>query len=97
MLVLARKVNEAIVIGENIRVVVVGVEGETVRLGIEAPREVKVYRQEIFDAIQEANRQAAQAAVAALAGAADLVRAAAGQGAKTAPVPAGKTAGEGKR
>lgn len=97
MLVLARKVNEAIVIGENIRVVVVGVEGETVRLGIEAPREVKVYRQEIFDAIQEANRQAAQAAVAALAGAADLVRAAAGPGAKTALAAAGKTAEEGKK
>lgn len=55
MLVLTRKVNQAIVIGEGIEVVVLEVRGEQVRLGIKAPRNVTVHRQEIFDQIQEEN------------------------------------------
>lgn len=55
MLVLTRKVNQAIVIGEGIEVVVLEVRGEQVRLGIKAPRNVAVHRQEIFDQIQEEN------------------------------------------
>ena len=73
MLVLSRKINETLVIGENIRVTVLGIEGEQVRIGIEAPREIRVLRQEIFDAIQEANRQAARAGVTELTGLAELV------------------------
>ncbi|GAB4131195.1 MAG: hypothetical protein Fur0036_17920 [Fimbriimonadaceae bacterium] len=59
MLVLTRKVNQSIVIGEGIEVVVLEVRGEQVRLGIKAPDHVKVYRKEIFDLIQSENQAAA--------------------------------------
>ena len=52
MLVLSRQYGESIVIGDNITVTILGVTGDTVRLGIEAPREVPVHRQEVFAAIQ---------------------------------------------
>lgn len=52
MLVLSRKVNESIVIDGGIKVTVVEVRGDKVRLGFEAPEETKVHRQEVFDAIQ---------------------------------------------
>ena len=51
MLVLSRKKNEAIVIADNIRLVVVEISGDKVRLGIEAPKDVPVHRQEVHDAI----------------------------------------------
>lgn len=51
MLVLARKLNESIVIGEDIVVTVVQIRGDKVRLGIDAPREVSVHRREVYDAI----------------------------------------------
>lgn len=59
MLILSRRVNEKIVIGDDIVVSVVEVRGDQVKLGIEAPRNVKVFRQEVFDAIQEENKKAA--------------------------------------
>ena len=59
MLVLTRKVNQSIVIGEGIEVVVLEVRGEQVRLGIKAPDNLKVYRKEIFDLIQSENQAAA--------------------------------------
>lgn len=62
MLILARRLNEKIVIGDHIRVSVVDIRGDQVKLGIEAPRSVKVYRQEVYDAIQEENREAARSA-----------------------------------
>jgi len=60
MLVLSRKLNERIIIGDDIVISVVEVRGDQVKLGIEAPRTVKVYRQEVFDAIQDENRRAAE-------------------------------------
>ena len=51
MIVLSRKKNEAIVIGDDITVVVVEIRGDKVRLGIEYPKEVPVHRKEVFDAI----------------------------------------------
>lgn len=53
MLVLSRLINETIVIGDNIRITVVGVRGDKVRLGIEAPKEVSVHRSEVYDIIQK--------------------------------------------
>lgn len=52
MLVLPRKKNESIVIGENIVITVVEIRGDKVRLGIEAPREAPVHRREVFEAIR---------------------------------------------
>jgi carbon storage regulator len=62
MLVLSRKANQSIMIGSDIRILVVGVDRDQVKLGIEAPRNVPVHRLEIFT---EINRAAAAAAVAA--------------------------------
>jgi len=59
MLILSRRVNEKIVIGDDIVISVVEVRGDQVKLGIEAPQSVKVFRQEVYDAIQEENRRAA--------------------------------------
>ncbi|MFO8064159.1 MAG: carbon storage regulator CsrA [Spirochaetota bacterium] len=59
MLILARRTNESIVIGDEIEVSIVDIKGDQVKLGIKAPDSVKVYRREVFEAIQEENRQAA--------------------------------------
>lgn len=59
MLILARKVNERIMIGHEIEVSVVEIRGDQVKLGIVAPPAVKVHRREVFDAIQAENRAAA--------------------------------------
>jgi len=65
MLVLTRKVGESIVIGEGITVTVVDVKGDTVRVGVDAPREVKVQRSEVLEQIAQETAQAASAADAA--------------------------------
>jgi carbon storage regulator len=52
MLVLSRKKDEKIVIGDNISIMVVEIRGDKVRLGIEAPRDVSVHRREVYDAIK---------------------------------------------
>ncbi len=53
MLVLSRKKNESIIIDDRIKIVVVEIRGDKVRLGIEAPKEVPVHRQEVYDAIKQ--------------------------------------------
>jgi carbon storage regulator len=57
MLVLSRQRDESIVIGDNIVITIVDIRGDKVRLGIEAPGEVPVHRQEVFEAIQRENRK----------------------------------------
>lgn len=59
MLVLTRKANESIMIGDEIEVTVVEIQGDQIRIGIQAPRSMRVYRREVYQAIQEENRQAA--------------------------------------
>ena len=53
MLVLSRRIDESIIIGDNIKITIVDVRGDKVRLGIVAPREISVHRQEVYDAIQK--------------------------------------------
>ena len=63
MLVLSRKLNEQIVIAENIVITVVNIRGNKVRLGIDAPKEVPVHRKEVYEAMQrEKERESNQAA-----------------------------------
>ncbi|MCB0874136.1 MAG: carbon storage regulator CsrA [Actinobacteria bacterium] len=66
MLVLTRKANQSIMIGDSIEVSVLSVLGEKVRLGIQAPRDVPVFRKEVFLEIQAQNVEAAGSSKAAL-------------------------------
>jgi len=59
MLVLSRKLNQSIMVGENVRIVIVAVDRDQVKLGIEAPRDIAVHRSEVFEEIQRSNRAAA--------------------------------------
>ncbi|MDT0126213.1 carbon storage regulator CsrA [Paenibacillus sp. RRE4] len=59
MLVLSRKKGESIVIQDQIEVTVLAVEGDTVRIGISAPKHIDIFRQEIYASIQDANRESA--------------------------------------
>lgn len=68
MLVLSRQSGESIVIGDGITVKVLEVNGDTIKVGIEAPRSVPIYRQELYQAIMEENRSAGRAAPEALEG-----------------------------
>ena len=54
MLVLSRKLNQAVMIGENVRVMIVAIDRDQVKLGIEAPKSIPVHRREIYDEIQAA-------------------------------------------
>ena len=62
MLVLSRRINESIQIGEDIEVTVIDVRGDVVRLGINAPQKTQIWRKELWDAIVEENKKAAKAA-----------------------------------
>jgi carbon storage regulator len=62
MLILARRIGESIMIGDQVEISVVDIKGDQVKLGINAPSQVKVYRREVYAAIQEENRAAAAAA-----------------------------------
>ncbi|MDR1902246.1 MAG: carbon storage regulator CsrA [Treponema sp.] len=60
MLILSRKINEKIMIGDEISISIIEIRGDQVRLGVEAPKAVKVFRQEVFDAIKAENKAAAE-------------------------------------
>ena len=61
MLVLTRKLGESIAIDDHIKIVVVQIKGKQVRLGIKAPKETKIHREEVYQAIQDQNTEASQA------------------------------------
>jgi carbon storage regulator len=58
MLILARKENQSIMIGDNIEITIVNIKGDHVKVGIQAPTDVKVFRKEIFEEIKKANIEA---------------------------------------
>lgn len=58
MLVLSRKKDESIMIGDQIEIKILAVDGEQIKIGIVAPKSVKVHRSEVFEAIQAQNREA---------------------------------------
>ena len=62
MLILTRKPGESLYIGDDIKITIVEIKGHQIRVGIDAPKEYRIYREEIYLAILEENRSAAQAA-----------------------------------
>ena len=58
MLILSRKTNQKIRVGDSIEITVIEVRGDQVKIGVEAPRSVKVFREEIYDEIQRENKEA---------------------------------------
>lgn len=60
MLVLSRKKGESIMIGDQIELVILGVEGDTVKVGVNAPKHIGVYRKEIYLAIRQSNQEASE-------------------------------------
>ena len=73
MLILTRKVGESIAIGDDIQVSVVEIKGTQVKLGILAPKDVTVHREEIYLKIQEENRRASQVSTDTLGSVEDLI------------------------
>ncbi len=74
MLVLSRRIGESVVIGNDVVVTILEIRGDIIRVGIQAPRDVPVHRQEVFEAIEEANRLAASPDTEAVTALADAVR-----------------------
>ena len=64
MLVLSRQKDQTIMIGDNIEITVVDIRGDKIRLGITAPSEIPVHRKEVYEAIQNENREAANVTLA---------------------------------
>jgi len=60
MLVLTRKKNESIIIGDNVEIVVAGIEDGKVKLGIKAPKDIDIHRKEVYENIQYENREASK-------------------------------------
>ncbi len=60
MLILARKENQSIMIGDDVEITVVSIKGDHIKIGIQAPKNIKVFRKEIFEEIQAANIEASK-------------------------------------
>lgn len=60
MLALSRKVNESLMLGNDIEITILEIKGDQVKIGINAPKAVPIYRKEIYLQIQESNKEAAQ-------------------------------------
>ena len=63
MLALSRKANESIIIGNDIEITILEIKGEQVKIGINAPKSIPVYREEVYKQIKESNKEAASDAV----------------------------------
>ncbi len=74
MLVLTRKENEKIMIGDEVVVTILSVEGNSIKIGIDAPREIRILRMEVFDQIQKENIESAKKDLGEIAQAAALIK-----------------------
>jgi carbon storage regulator len=63
MLILSRKIDEKIKIGDDITLTIIEIRGDQVKIGVEAPKNVKVFRQEVFNEIQKENQEAAAGSI----------------------------------
>ncbi|MDC0357658.1 carbon storage regulator CsrA [Oligoflexia bacterium] len=68
MLILTRKPGESVYIGDDVKITIVEIKGHQIRVGIDAPRELRIYREEIYLQILEENKQAAEAAMVSESG-----------------------------
>ena len=75
MLILSRKTEESIVIGDSITIKILGIQEGQVKIGIEAPKHIKVYRTELYEQIQKANMEASKAEKHSVSEAASMLRA----------------------
>ena len=66
MLVLTRKLNEVIRIGEDIEIKILSIEGEQIKIGIDAPKNIEIHRKEVYLAIQQENQKAAETPISIL-------------------------------
>src|SRR5690606_39657733 len=96
MLVLTRKRDESIMIGDDIKIIVVDVRGDQVKLGIDAPRHIPVHREEVYKEIQEENRRAALKGTPDLAALDKMLRRPDGMPANDAPSTAPSVGKPGK-
>lgn len=67
MLVITRRLNESILIGDNIRIVILGIDGDRIKIGIEAPASLKILRAELLAEVRDVNREAIAANLNSLA------------------------------
>lgn len=74
MLVLSRKKNESIIIGDNIEIVIVDIKGDQVKVGVKAPKNITVHRAEVYEEIQRENLEAAKMKSAKMTGLGDLFK-----------------------
>ena len=74
MLVLTRKLGESIAIDDHIKIRVVQIKGKQVRLGIEAPRDTKIHREEVYSSIQDQNKQSTETSTSQTQKVADLLK-----------------------
>jgi len=61
VLVLSRKINETILIGDDIKITLLGVDGDKIKIGIDAPKALKIFREELLEATKTTNKQALDA------------------------------------
>lgn len=74
MLVLTRRLGESINIGDNIKITVVDIDGKQVKIGIEAPRDISIFREEVYERIKQENLRAASASAEDLKKAAKIFK-----------------------
>lgn len=75
MLVLSRKRDESIIIGDEIEITVVDIRGEQIKIGVTAPKNVSIHRKEVYDAIQEENKAASRSNLQNLSGLVKVLKA----------------------